>query len=338
MAEPAARPLAALLKLINGAWLTQALYVAARFRLADLLANGPLSVEELASRAGTHPQSTARLLRALAMFGVFHEEASGQFGLSPMAEHLRSDRPSGLYHWALLQGEPWHWQAWGQLQENVKTGVTAFESSSGRPLFDFLEQEPAAGECFAAAMAELSSLSTRSIVKSYDFSAFRRVVDIGGGEGILLQHLLETYPAMHGVLFDREAVLAKARERLSGTPLAQRMEYQSGSFFESIPGNADAYLLKHILHDWNDAAAGRLLRACREQLRPHARLLIVEYLLPSGDTFCHGKMLDLEMLVMCGGQERTQEEMRTLLAQNGLSLERVIPTSSGLSLIEAVGA
>jgi O-methyltransferase/methyltransferase family protein len=338
MAAPAISPLAALLKLVNGAWFTQALYVAAKLRFADLLAGGPMSVEELASQAGTHPRSTARLLRALAMFGVFHEDASSRFGLSPMAEHLRSDHSHSLHHWAVLQGEPWHWQAWGALLENVKTGVTAFDSSSGRSLFDFLEHEPTAGDCFAAAMSELSSLSTSSIVKSYDFSSFRRVVDIGGGEGVLLQHLLEAYPTMQGVLFDREAVLAKARERLSGTPLAQRMEYQSGSFFDSVPKGGDAYLLKHILHDWNDETAGKLLRACLEQLGPYTRLLIVEYLLPSGNAFCHGKMLDLEMLVMCGGQERTQEEMKTLLAENGLSLERVIPTTSGLSLVEAIRA
>jgi hypothetical protein len=338
MAEPSISPLAALLKLINGAWLTQALYAAAKLRLADLLADGPLSVTELASRAGTDPRSTARLLRALAMFGVFQEDASGRFGLSPMAEHLRSDRPNSLHHWALLQGEPWHWQAWGSLTENVKTGVAAFESSRGLPLFDFLDHEPAAGQCFASAMAELSSLSIKSIVKSYDFSAFHRVVDVGGGEGVLLQHLLESYPTVRGMLFDREAVLEKARERLQGTPLAERMEYQSGSFFDFVPAGGDAYLLKHILHDWNDTAAGKLLRALREQLAPHARLLIIEYLLPVGNAFSQGKMLDLEMLVMCGGQERTQAEMKTLLAENGLSLERVIPTSSGLSLIEVTRA
>jgi SAM-dependent methyltransferase len=338
MGERQPSPQAALLQLIGGAWLTQALSVSARFGFAELLASGPMDVEELASRAGTAPRSTARLLRALASVGVFREEAPGRFDLTPMAQLLRRDYPGSLHHWALMQGEPWHWEAWGALEQSVRNERTAFESTQGRPLFDYLAQEPEAGNCFDSAMAELSALSIRAIVKSYDFSAFRRVVDVGGGTGALLQQLLESYPEMRGVLFDREATLLKARQRMKAANLEERVEYRSGSFFETIPAAGEAYLLKHILHDWNDEAAGRLLRTLRSQLAPGARLLIIEYVLPTGNTFSHGKMLDLEMMVTCGGQERTEVELRRLLANNHLRLERVIPTPSGLSIIEALPA
>ncbi len=336
MGERRSSPQAAMLQLIGGAWITQALHAAARLRFADLLAEGPLEVEELASRAGTAPRSTERLLRALAMLGVFQEEEPGRFGLTPMAELLRTDRPNSLHHWALMQGERWHWEAWGSLMESVRSEQTAFEATRGSPLFDYLEREPEASHCFNTAMAELSSLSIGAIVKSYDFSGFQRVVDVGGGTGALLQRVLEASPSLKGVLFDREPALEKARQRMKEANLEERVEYQSGSFFETVPSGGDAYLLKHILHDWNDEAAGKLLRACRAQLAPRARLLIIEYVLPTGNTPSHGKLLDLEMMVMCGGQERTEVELKQLLADNHLSLERVIPTPSGLSIIEAI--
>jgi hypothetical protein len=335
MGERPPRPRVALLQLLNGAWITQALHAAAKLRLADVLAAGPLPVEELAQRAGTDPQSTGRLLRTLAMFGVFTEVEPDHFSLTPMSEHLRSDRPDSLYHWAIMQGEGWHWDAWGGLAENVRTGRTAFELAHQLPLFQFLDQEPGASTLFNSAMAEMSSLAVKAIVQSYDFSAFRRVVDVGGGEGILLQHVLEAHGAVHGVLFDRPAALAQARARFQGTPLEGRIEYQSGSFFETVPAGGDAYLMKHILHDWNDAQASQLLRVCRAQLPRQGRLLAIEYVLPPGDAFSPGKLLDLEMLVVCGGRERTLEHWKSLMAHNGLTLERVIATPSGVSIIEA---
>ncbi|MDC0708211.1 methyltransferase [Stigmatella sp. ncwal1] len=335
MGERTPRPRVALLQLLNGAWVTQALHAAAKLRLADFLAAGPLPVEELARQAGTETQTTARLLRTLAMFGVFSEVAPDQFALTPMSEHLRSDRPDSLYHWALMQGEAWHWQAWGGLAENVRTGHTAFELKHQLPLFEFLDQQPEAATLFNSAMAEMSSLAVKAIVQSYDFSAFRRVADVGGGEGILLQHLLEAHASVHGVLFDRPAALDKARARLKGTPLESRIEYQSGNFFETVPSGADAYVLKHILHDWNDVQAGKVLRACRAQLPRQGRLLAIEYVLPAGDAFSPGKLLDLEMMVVCGGQERTLEHWKSLMADNGLTLDRVIATPSGVSIIEA---
>ncbi|WP_225411869.1 acetylserotonin O-methyltransferase [Stigmatella hybrida] len=335
MGERSPRPRVALLQLLNGAWITQALHAAAKLRLADFLAAGPLPVDELARRAGTDPQSTRRLLRSLAMFGVFSEVEPDQFTLTPMSEHLRSDRPDSLYHWAVMQGEAWHWNAWGGLSENVRTGQTAFEVAHQLPLFEFLDRQPEASTLFNSAMAEMSSLAVKAIVQSYDFSAFGRVVDVGGGEGVLLQHVLEAHGSVQGVLFDRPAALEQARARLKGTRLEGRIEYQSGSFFETVPAGGDAYLLKHILHDWNDAQAGKVLRACRAQLPHRGRLLAIEYVLPAGDTFSPGKLLDLEMLVVCGGQERTLEHWKSLMADNGLTLDRVIATPSGVSIIEA---
>ncbi|WP_037583965.1 methyltransferase, partial [Stigmatella aurantiaca] len=225
--------------------------------------------------------------------------------------------------------------AWSTLAENVRTGRTAFELTHQVPLFEFLDQQPEAATLFNSAMAEMSSLAVKAIVQSYDFSAFRRVVDVGGGEGILLQHLLEAHGSARGVLFDRPAALDKARHRLKGTPLEGRIEYQSGNFFETVPPGGDAYVLKHILHDWNDVQAGKVLRACRAQLSRQGRLLVIEYVLPPGDTFSPGKLLDLEMLVVCGGQERTLEHWKSLLTDNGLTLDRVVATPSGVSIIEA---
>jgi SAM-dependent methyltransferase len=323
-----------LVRLMNGYWHTQAIYVAARLGLADVLANRrPRSAEELAAATGAHPRGLYRLLRALAGLGLFTEDDQHRFTLAPLAESLRSDVPGSVRSLAIVRGE-WQYEAWGRLLDSVRTGRTAFETVYGMPLFDYLSRHPDKGQLFDDAMTGVHGRETAAMLEAYDFSGFATLADIGGGNGEVLSAVLTKYPHLRGLLLDLPAVAERTRARLAAVGLAERCEVRAGNFFEAVPPGADAYLLRHILHDWDDDRAVVLLRNCRAVLRPGGKFLVVEGVIPAGNEPSVSKFFDLAMMVLPGGLERTEAEYRRLFEAGGFRLARLVPTRTWISVLE----
>jgi hypothetical protein len=281
------------------------------------------------------------VLRGLAAVHVFAQQADGRFGLNPAADLLREHQPGSMWATTIMLGEEQD-RCWGDLMETVRTGEPAFERLFGRPVFKYLEEHPEQARVFDAAMTGFSGRETAAILDAYDLSDVRTVADIGGGAGSKLAGILKRYPAMQGLLFDLPHVVHRARPMLEAAGLLERCEIQSGDFFESVPGGADAYVLGHIIHDWDDAKAGRILDTLRRATSCGARLLVVEYVIPDVDAVASGngvwlsKWLDLHMMVAAGGLERTQGEFRRLFADHGFRLTRVVPTPADIAVIEGV--
>jgi hypothetical protein len=324
-----------LLQMITGTWVSRAIYVAAKLRIADLLADGPRRAEELAAEAGVAPGPLYRVLRTLVCVGVFARQADGRFSLNPLAEPLRGGGPDSLRAAAVMIGEEQH-RCWDDLLETVRTGETAFERLYGQPYFAYLGERPEQAKIFDAAMAGFSAHRTRAVLDAYDLSDVRTLADIGGGLGTNLADVLRRYPTMRGVLFDQPHVVERAGRVLEAAGVADRCAVEGGDFFATAPGGADAYVLGHILHDWDDAKAGRILDTLRRAMPARARLLVVEYVLPEGDGASFGKLLDVHMMVVLGGAERTEAEYRRLFAAHGFRLTRVVPTASDISVVEGV--
>ncbi len=320
---------------IMGFRTTQMIHVAAKLGLADLLAAGPRSVEELAAAAGAEPQALHRLLRALASLGIFAEDPAGDFVLTPQAELLRTDVQGSLRDIALLYGDDWLWQAYGNMTHSVRTGAPAFTKTHGQPFYGYLHAHPRAAARFNAAMTGFSSHETAAILEAYDFSNARNVVDIGGGHGALLAALLRAHPQMSGTLFDLPSVLAGAASVLGEMGIAERARTVAGDFFDEAPAGADLYVMKSVLHNWDDTDAERILSTCRAAMAPEARLLVIERVVPAGNAPAEAKLFDINMLVVAGGRERTEPEYRRLFEQAGLALTRVGGTRSPLSVIVA---
>jgi hypothetical protein len=335
MSQP--HPRQELLQMIVGSWTSQAIYVAAKLRLADHLKDGPRAAEELAAAIGVAPRPLYRVLRALAGVGVFSQQADGRFRLNPRAEPLREGVPDSLAAFAVMLGEE-HYHCWGDLLETVRTGAPAFDRLYGRPLFAYLGEHPEQARIFDAAMSGYHGRATRAMLDAYDLSGVATLADVGGGLGTNLALILVRYPAMRGVLFDLPHVVERARPRLEAAGVAGRCAVKGGDFFKEAPGGADAYLLSYILHDWDDAKAGLILDNLRRAMPAGARLVVVEYVLPAGDEPSFGKLNDLNMMVMPGGLERTEAEYRQLFAAHGFRLNRVVPTSGEVSVIEGVPA
>jgi hypothetical protein len=335
MTAPNPSHAAELLRLTYGAWIAQAIGVAARLRLADLMVRGPQSVDALANATGTHPSTLYRLLRALASTGVFVENEEGAFALTPLAEGLRSDVDGSLQAICVLRTEPWAWDAWGDLLHSVTTGESAIRHVHGSDLFGYLDEHPETQARFNQAMVSLSSTEIASILAAYDFSGFPTIADIGGGKGALLAAILSAYPLAQGILFDQPSTISGAGALLEQANVADRCVAVAGSFFEDVPEGGDLYLLKSIVHDWNDDRAELILRTCRQAMAPRARLLLIERVIPPGNTPSFAKWMDLNMLIVADGRERTEAEFASLLDRTGFVLQRVIPTSSPVSLVEA---
>ncbi|HZI19829.1 MAG TPA: methyltransferase [Pyrinomonadaceae bacterium] len=325
-----------LMKLLSGFALSQSLYVAARLGLADLLAEGARPVEELARAAGAQPGPLYRVMRLLAGVGVFREEAPRSFGLGPVGVALKSDGPGSMRSMALHLCEAPSWRAWGELMHTVTTSETAFAHANGAEVFPYYAAHPESAEPFNRAMTEMSAAVAGAVVRAYDFSGFGRIVDVGGGHGHLLAEVLRANPEARGVVYDQPEVVEGARAGAAG--LGGRLEVEGGDFFESVPASGDAYLLKHIIHDWDDERALAILRNIRRAMGPEARLLLVEWVVPEGDEPSMAKFGDVHMMVMTGGQERTAEEYARLFERAGFRLTRVVETESQMAVIEAVGA
>jgi len=330
-------PAAYLSQLIGNTGFVHAILVAANLGLADLLKDGPLSIADLAEATGTHDRSLYRMLRALASRGIFSEDADGRFSLTALADPLRSDAPDSIHNWALFVGSEAELQSWAHLSYSVRTGKPAFEHIFGKGWFDYLDEQPEMARIFNHLMTGGSTSDAAAIVEAHDFSVYRKIVDIGGGHGALLAHILEQNPQSSGVLFDAPSVIAGATA--IDTQVNQgRAEKVAGNFFEAVPNGADAYVLKYIIHDWDDERAIMILKNCRQAMAENGRVLLVEMVIPAGNAPSPGKFLDLEMLLYFYSRERTEAEYRDLLQQAGLELITMTPTASPFSIIEAAPA
>jgi hypothetical protein len=321
--------------MITAYWTSQAIYAAARLAIPDLLKDGPRTVTELARAAPAHPESLYRLLRALASIGVFAETAPQTFQLTPLADVLRSDVPGTQRPLALMLGDE-QYQAWGHLVDSVRTGETAFDKIYGKPVFDYLAEHPEQAAVFDAAMTAIHGSETAAILDAYDFSGIGLLADIGGGNGSKITAILQKHTALRGLLFDLPHVVERARPHIADAGLSDRCQLVDGNFFESVPSGADAYLMRHIIHDWNDGQSLTILRNCHAAMRSGGRLLVIESVIPPGNDPCGAKFLDLTMLVIPGGKERTADEYRTLYESSGFRLTRIVPTSAEVSVIEGV--
>ena len=336
-AQPAPPPEAVLTQMAFGAVLTQALYVAARLGLADLLKGGPRPVAELAAETGAHERSLYRLLRSLAGHGVFREVGPKVFGMTPLAEPLRADAPGSMRNGVIFMGEEWHYRVWSNMLYSVRTGRPAWGHTHGAEVFEYFAANPEQAEIFNGAMTDMSAGTAPAVVEAYDFSGFGTLADIAGGHGYLLAQILKANPGLSGILFDVPQVVEGAAALLEREGVAGRVERVAGDFFASVP-RADAYIMKHIIHDWDDGRATVILKNINAAMGQEGRVLIVEAVVPEGNEPHYSKLLDLEMLASPGGVERTAEEYAALLAGAGLRLARVVPTRSPFSIVEAVRA
>jgi O-methyltransferase domain/Dimerisation domain len=331
-------PHAQLIQMAMAHWVSRIVHVAATLGLADRLADGPKSADELAGLTGTHAPSLYRFMRALANLGILTESNTHRFGLTPLGDALKAGAPGSARASVLTIASDWWIGGFGELLYSVQTGKSGFEKSLGAPIFDFLAANPENASLFSETMIGFHGAEPAAVAASYDFSGVTTVVDVGGASGHLLTTILGQHPGLRGILFDLPHVVQDASALLRTRGLADRVTIQAGSFFESVPDGGDAYLLSHIIHDWNEDQCLTILGNCRRAMRPGSRLLIIEMVLPDGDSPHPGKMLDLMMLVGPGGQERTVPEYAALLDKAGFRLTRVVPTASPVSVVEAASA
>lgn len=326
----------ALNRMIVGSWVTQAIYVAAETGVADLLAAGPQTAEKLAGMTGLHGGSLYRVLRALASIDIFREDEEGRFSLTPMGMLLASNAPGSKRSLARMAGAEFY-RSWGGLLSSVETGTAAFDKVFGKSFFQYMGENPGRWQIYDAAMNGSHDGETAPVLDAYDFRSFRKIVDIGGGNGAALAMLLLRYTEVQGVLFDLPEVAARAREVVDRAGVLSRCRIVGGDFFESVPASGDAYLLRHVIHDWEDREAVAILKNCRDAMHPGGRVLVVETVIPPGNDPCFGKWLDLMMLVV-GGRERTENQYREIFSAAGLRLTRIVPTVHEVSVIEGVRA
>jgi hypothetical protein len=329
-------PHAVLLQMILGKWVSSAISTAAHFAIADHLESGPKSPAELAALTGTKERPLHRLLRATASVGVFTELEDGRFAQTPLSEPLRTNAIPCARHMAMMLTDDWHIRSWEQLPWCVETGQPASYKLNGMGMFDWMAQHPEKTGNFNHAMTDLSSGDAAAVVESYDFSRFEHIVDVAGGHGALLAAILDRAPQARGTLFDMPHVIDGAKKAGILDRLAGRSTLQAGSFFDSVPAGADAYIMKFIIHDWYDPECIQILGHCRKVIRPGGRLLVVDQVVPARNQPGVSKFMDLEMLVLPGGMERTEDEFRKLFAAAGFRLERVIPTPALQYIIEGV--
>lgn len=330
-------PQAVLTQMLMGYMVSQAVSVAARLHIADHLQYGAKTADELAELTNTHAPSIYRLLRCLASVGIFRKDPQGRFENTELGELLRSDHPESMRATAHMICDPEHWNAHGNMLQSVKTGEIAFDYTFGKPVFTFFAEHPEAGERFDNAMTSFSQTVARAVAETYDFSDAGTIADIGGGHGLLLSKVLQTVPQARGILFDQPQVVAGADKLLQREKTAERVELVGGDFFREIPVRADIYLLKFIIHDWNDAQSETILGNLAEYAEKGSKVLLVETVIEADDNQPSiSKVMDVNMLVMTGGRERTAEEYADLFEKTGFRFSRVIPTESPLQIVEAI--
>ncbi len=323
-----------MLQIISGFWISRAVYVIAKLGIPDLLKSGPKTAEELADATKMHAPSLHRVLRALASVGVVSSQGE-RFALTPLSETLVTDAPGSLRWFTVSELGQEHYPAWGNLMHSVKTGDIAFDHFFGVDIWTYFQQNPEDAAVFNDSMTGVTAAANEEIMTKYDFSGFEKVVDIGGGHGGLITSILKKNSHVRGVLFDAPQVIEGARPKIEAAGLADRCETVSGDFFKSVPTGGDAYVMKWIIHDWDDQKAITILRNCRNEMQPNGKLILVDCVVPETNEPHFSKFIDLNMLVMTGGKERTAKEFEKLLSDAGFKLLRVIPTDVPTSIVEA---
>jgi hypothetical protein len=328
--------------LIAGYWVSRLIYVAAKLGLADLLKNRPRTADDLAAATGVKPWALYRVLRTLASYGVFEEIKGKRFRLTPLGNTLRTDVPASMHGFALMLVEKHVWNAWEQLLHAVQTGELPFNKIYGLPFYQYLEQHPDDLKVFGESMTSLSGTENPAIARAFKsasgMSGIRTLVDVAGGLGSLMAMILKANPKIKGVLFDLPPVIERASgdRHVTAKGVAERCRLEPGNFFESVPAGGDAYILKYILHNWDDESSVRILANCRAAMNDRGRVLVADPVISPGNRREWGKLLDIQMMVVVSGRERTREEFAALFKRAGLRLTRIIPTTCSLSLIEAV--
>jgi C-methyltransferase len=328
---------ALLLDMIVAKWLSQAICVAAELGIADLLKDGPHSSAELSAKTGASEDGVYRLLRALSGVGLFTEREGRRFALAELGTLLRSDVPGSLRGFARFVGHEINSRPWGEVLHSVKTGKPSFDHVFGVPVFDYLATRPEAAAIMNEAMTSLSLAEARAVATAYDFRGIRTLVDVGGGHGLLLAEVLKANPALRGVLFELPHALDGARALLENAGVNQRCDVVGGDFFTAVPDGGDSYMMKRVIHDWDDEHSIRILQNCHRAMRPGGRLLVVEVVVGSGVQSHFARLLDLEMLVITqGGRERSEEEFRRLYEAAKFGVARVMETGAPVSIVEGV--
>ncbi|MCP3142021.1 acetylserotonin O-methyltransferase [Pyxidicoccus xibeiensis] len=326
-------------QMVYGFWVSRCLQIMAQLGIADIIGDTPRTVEELAQASGTHAPSLRRMLRLLSGLGVMRkDEQSECWSLTELGGMLRKDNPGSVYGSLMAHGHLLSWQAWGDLVSSLKTGQPSVEKFMGDTFFGYMSTHPEDAAIFNGSMAAYQTLNAPAVVSAYDFSSAKRIMDVGGGTGTLMAHILNAHPAAAGAIFEMPHVAKEARARLSGLGLAERCEVFEGDFFQRIPPGQDVYILSQILHDWDDEKSLRILTNIREAMHADSRLLIVETVLPGDNAMHFGNLYDVAMLVLVGGQERTEAEYSALVSKAGLKVSRILPTSMPPSVVEVVPA
>jgi O-methyltransferase domain/Dimerisation domain len=327
-----------LVRLIDGFRVTQTVYAGVDLGIPDLLADGERTADDLAEASGANPSALYRLLRALASLGILHEADGRRFSLTELGQPLRANVPGSLHGWVTLQGRDYLWRSWGNLANAVREGENSFRMLHGTDIWTWRAEHPEESSIFDDAMRAMTSSANTAILAAYDFGRFGTIVDVAGGTGTLIAALLAAHPTLRGVLFDQEHVVSAAEPILSAAGVLDRCDVVAGSFFESVPESRDAYVLKWIIHDWEDEESVAILRVCRAAMGPDAVVLLIERDLGSPNESAAAKLADLNMLVMPGGRERTVDEYAALFDEAGLRLAGVHPTATGQLVIEAAPA
>jgi hypothetical protein len=338
MAQPQTAPAhSGILQLLTGAYVAGAVSCLAQLGIPDLVEAAPKSAAELALEIGADPQALYRLMRATASVGVLLEGHDGKFSQTPMSAILRSDATPSLRAFAILGGREWHGRGWSHLEYCVRTGKQALDQIYGAPIFEYLKQNPVEAQIFNDAMTALSTIDSPAVAEAYNFDGIRSIVDVGGGHGLLLATILKRNTHLKGTLYEVPHVISGA---VNGPlkPVMERCTLASGDMFSTVPAGADAYIMKHIIHDWPDDLCLKILRACRKSVNSGGRLLVVDNVIQPGNDFSPGKFLDLQMLLFPGGCERTEKQFRQLFAAAGWQLGRIIPTTAAVSIVEGVPA
>jgi hypothetical protein len=323
--------------MLNGAHVAGALACLAKLGIPDFVEAGPKSAEELAGKLGVQAQPLYRLMRATASIGVLSEGADGRFSQTPLSGVLRQGAHPSLRFMAIMGGMEWHARGWAELEYSVRTGKPTLEKLYGKPAFELFPDYPEWAGIFHNAMTEMSMLDSPAVAEAYSFEGIHSLVDVAGGHGLLLATILQRNPAMNGTLYEAPAVIEGAR---SGPlkPVMDRCTLISGDMFATVPAGFDAYIMKHIIHDWPDDVCINILKSCRAGVNPGGKLLVVDEVILPGNDFAPGKFLDLQMLLFPGGMERTEKQFRDLLAASGWRLSRILPTAAGISIVEGVPA
>jgi len=336
-APPALQPEQLLMQLATGKWVSKTLSVVADLAIPDLLKEGPRPVDDLAARSAVDTDSLYRLLRAASGVGVLTELPNRRFENNALSNLMRSDVPGSLRAMVRWINEDSAWQAWGGLGYSVKTGQPAFNHVLGEEVFEHFQKHPEAGQIFNEAMISVTAMTGAAVAKAYDFSVFKKIVDVGGGHGAMLAAIAAEYPGIHGIVFDRPEVVEGVKPFLASQGVTARIETATGDFLDAVPAGADAYIMKLVIHDWDDERSVKILSNCRRVMAPGGKVLIVEQIVSDRPEAVFSKVVDLEMLVMTpGGRERTEPEFARLLQASGLKMTRIVPTESMMAIVEAV--